>query len=411
LQSPSAPNDGVDRSNCETNPLATDCSCQGTPPNSTPDPPCNKVAPGSNYKSWKASEFETLVNIAGELEFQRDDLLDHTMVVVSAGNGGLDLTTNGIDLIRIFLPKAFAHMIIVGGLNANGQPERGFNHSFSTDQMLYAPGVNVVVPGTNGCLANGTSFAAPAVAGLVSQLSQAFPCLTTAQLKTAIQNAATTLSGGLPGIPLLGIPTFQAASDAAKNLVPLGCFTLNITKTGTGTGTVNTTPPPDQPGPPPMYTKGTVVILAAVPDTGSTFVGWSGDASGTGTATSVTMDSNKSVIATFDLGSQSLAITSQTWTPIYVNGQIDHYSAVVTGTATGPIGSSLGAGVAIPTSSGPRIVADSWNNSGFLPIRQSGDPATTTWTATDYVFAVGDVLTISLLNGGTGSFTYVYAHP
>jgi hypothetical protein len=314
------------------------------------------------------------------------------------------MTINGIDLIKIFLPKAFAHMIIVGALNGD-QPYFGFNHSTNPDHMLYAPGVNVVVPGTGGCLINGTSFAAPAVANLVSQLSQAFPCLTTAQLKTAIQNAATTLSGGLRGIP-----TFDAASTAARNLAPLkGPFTLNITGTGTGTGTVNITATPNQPG--PIYTCGTVVILAAVPNSGSTFVGWSGDASGTGTATSVKMDSNKSVIATFDLSNSPLAITSQTWTPAFVNGQIHHYSAVVTGTASGPIGSSLGAGVTIPTSSGPRIVADSWNNSGFLPIRESGDPATTTWTVTDFVFAPSDVMTISLLNGDTASFTYVYAHP
>lgn len=129
------------------------------------------------------------------------------------------MTINGIDLIRIFFPRAFAHMIIVGGLNANGQPDFGFNHSTATDHMLYAPGRNVVVPGTGGCLTNGTSFAAPAVANLVSQLAQASPCLTTAQLTTAIKNAAPTLSGGLRGIP-----TFRAAKDAADNLVPLRLF-------------------------------------------------------------------------------------------------------------------------------------------------------------------------------------------
>lgn len=42
-------------------------------------------------------------------------------------------------------------------------------------------------------------------------------------------------------------------------------------------------------------------------------MGWSGDASGTGSATSVTMDSNKSVIATFDLSGGSGGSITGTW--------------------------------------------------------------------------------------------------
>ncbi len=109
-------------------------------------------------------------------------------------------------------------------------------------------------------------------------------------------------------------------------------------------------------------------------------------------------------------GSSSLAITSQTWTPVYVNGHIDHYSALVTGTASGPIGSSLGASVTNINSQSPSIVTDSWHN-GLLPIRESGDPATTNWTVTDYYVVPGDTLTISLLDGVTHLPTYVYAHP
>jgi hypothetical protein len=47
------------------------------------------------------------------------------------------------------------------------------------------------------------------------------------------------------------------------------------------------------------YAYNTVVTLTAVPDTGSTFTGWSGDASGTSLTTTVTMTSNKVVAATF----------------------------------------------------------------------------------------------------------------
>lgn len=49
------------------------------------------------------------------------------------------------------------------------------------------------------------------------------------------------------------------------------------------------------------YVKGSVVTLEAIADTGNEFVSWSGDASGTSTSISVTMDTNKSVTATFQL--------------------------------------------------------------------------------------------------------------
>jgi len=47
------------------------------------------------------------------------------------------------------------------------------------------------------------------------------------------------------------------------------------------------------------YTEGTVVTLTATPATGWSFTGWSGDAGGTNTSTNITMNSNKSVTATF----------------------------------------------------------------------------------------------------------------
>jgi hypothetical protein len=67
-----------------------------------------------------------------------------------------------------------------------------------------------------------------------------------------------------------------------------------VTKTGTGTGTVAASPPGLT-----YILNGTPVTLTAAPNSGSAFVGWSGDASGLGTAL-VTMNTNKSVTATFN---------------------------------------------------------------------------------------------------------------
>jgi uncharacterized repeat protein (TIGR02543 family) len=66
-------------------------------------------------------------------------------------------------------------------------------------------------------------------------------------------------------------------------------YTLSVTIVGQGTVEPNGG----------TFTEGTVVDLVATPASGYEFTGWSGDASGTATSTSVTMDANKSVTATF----------------------------------------------------------------------------------------------------------------
>jgi uncharacterized repeat protein (TIGR02543 family) len=70
-------------------------------------------------------------------------------------------------------------------------------------------------------------------------------------------------------------------------------YTLDVGVVGEGTVERE----PDQ----GSYTYGQVVILTAVPDLGATFVGWSGDLSGSTNPDTVTMDASKSVTATFSL--------------------------------------------------------------------------------------------------------------
>src|SRR5439155_1731165 len=84
--------------------------------------------------------------------------------------------------------------------------------------------------------------------------------------------------------------------DANKNITAtfaIDTYTLNLTTVGNGTASKN----PDQ----PSYNFGTVVQLTATPNAGQSFVGWTGDASGTANPLSVTMDANKSITATFAL--------------------------------------------------------------------------------------------------------------
>ena len=74
-------------------------------------------------------------------------------------------------------------------------------------------------------------------------------------------------------------------------------YTLTINKAGTGSGTVTGAG---------IYNYNTPVTVSASASVGSTFGGWSGDCSGTSSSTSVTMTSNKTCTATFNLNSYTV---------------------------------------------------------------------------------------------------------
>ena len=79
-----------------------------------------------------------------------------------------------------------------------------------------------------------------------------------------------------------------------------GSPTLSVTKSGTGTGTVTSSTGVINCGSTcsASITTGTSITLSATPNIGSSFAGWTGACSGTGTCT-VTMDTAKSVTAAF----------------------------------------------------------------------------------------------------------------
>jgi hypothetical protein len=88
--------------------------------------------------------------------------------------------------------------------------------------------------------------------------------------------------------------------EACKATEILATFSLSITRSGNGSGTVTSNPIAVNCGIScnTMLTTGTTVLLAATPAAGSTFTGWSGHADCIDG--SVTMNTNKSCIATFN---------------------------------------------------------------------------------------------------------------
>ncbi len=94
--------------------------------------------------------------------------------------------------------------------------------------------------------------------------------------------------------------------DATFQINVLDTFQLVIARVGNGTGTVAKNPTSST----GYYTSGTWVRLTATPGTGSHFVGWSGDLTGSNNPDSVLMTVNRVVTATFTLDTLLLTVNT-----------------------------------------------------------------------------------------------------
>jgi hypothetical protein len=101
--------------------------------------------------------------------------------------------------------------------------------------------------------------------------------------------------------------TANSSVTATFNLKPVTEFTLTVNKAGTGTGTVKCKVGAGSPGAcAAKYPSGTTVTLIAEAGAASEFAGFSGAC--TGSSCVLTMNSNKTVTATFNLITYALAI-------------------------------------------------------------------------------------------------------
>jgi hypothetical protein len=95
------------------------------------------------------------------------------------------------------------------------------------------------------------------------------------------------------------IGSLELQSSCAGQPSPsVACHGLTVTLAGGGTGTVSGSGITCAPGCAASYPAGTPVTLTALAAAGSTFAGWSGDCSGTGTC-QLTTDAERAVTATF----------------------------------------------------------------------------------------------------------------
>jgi uncharacterized repeat protein (TIGR02543 family) len=105
-------------------------------------------------------------------------------------------------------------------------------------------------------------------------------------------NSSQTWSGGMPD-PFGSSTQSNYIYSIYATYTPSAPPQYTLTTNTVGNGTVTLNPPGG------TYDAGTVVTVTAAPDSGWQFDGWSGDLSGSTNPTTITMNSNKSVTATF----------------------------------------------------------------------------------------------------------------
>jgi hypothetical protein len=119
--------------------------------------------------------------------------------------------------------------------------------------------------------------------------------------------ATTDLEGGFSNLNFI-VPTLAQTGDiVVTDQDGNSAFTeftvnyaLTITITGTGSGQVSDGSQSHFSTFSQIHAWGTTISLTAMPHTGSTFAGWSGDASGASAVISISMSSDKTVTATFN---------------------------------------------------------------------------------------------------------------
>ena len=175
---------------------------------------------------------------------------------------------------------------------------------------------------TPPALTGTASFAAGATALGKCTLSAGTCSLSVAG--SALQSGANSVTA-----TFLGSGTYPSSTSSIVTVTVTSgtTFALSVSLAGTGTGSVSSSPAgiacPSTCS--ANFTSGTVVKLTETPAAGSTFAGWSGACSGTGSC-SVTMSAAESVTATFNLNSPAVTLT-----PTSLN-----FGAVATG-VTSPI--------------------------------------------------------------------------
>ncbi len=203
-------------------------------------------------------------------------------------------------------------------------------------------------------------------------------------------------------------------AEATFTLVPATSYALNVAKSGSGSGTVTSTPPGISCGDDCVesYPPEATVTLTATPSGGSTFGGWSGDCSscGTNSTCQITMDADKTCIATFNY---SPPAPPPSQPPQYI------LTVAKSGTGSGTVASSpsgITCGTDCSEAYGPgtTVTLTATPDAGSVFTGWSGDCSGTDTTATVTMtgpkmciatFQAGYTLSVAIAGTGSGTVT------
>ena len=168
-------------------------------------------------------------------------------------------------------------------------------------------GFTLTVSGSTG----GQVSSSPAGIDCGSDCAEQFAPATSVSL-TATPASGFTFTGWSGACSGLGtcITTMNADKSLTANFA-VASFTLTVTKLGAGSGTVTSAPAGISCGTTcaASYVVGSSITLTATPAQGSTFAGWTGPCTGTGTCV-VSIDQAKGVTANFALASNTLTVST-----------------------------------------------------------------------------------------------------
>jgi len=176
------------------------------------------------------------------------------------------------------------------------------NSFFPVVAQILGPSTSLGLTVTKSGAGAGTVTSTPAGITCGSACSATYASGTSVTL-TAMAATGSTFagwSGACTGTGACTV-TMTAARAVAATFNAATIFPLSVTRMGTGTGTVTSTPTGINCGTAcsANYATGTSVTLTAAAASGSTFAGWSGACSGTGTCT-LSMTAARNVTATFN---------------------------------------------------------------------------------------------------------------
>ena len=177
---------------------------------------------------------------------------------------------------------------------------------------LLAPGSSITsaVPGGGYAAMEGTSQAAPHVAGAWAILKQAQPTVSVTDALGQLRNNGVVTNDTRGSAVVTGMRRLDLTF--LGNTTPM--YTLSVAKAGTAaaSGTVTSTVAGITCGADctEPYASGTSVSLTAAAPAGTVFAGWSGACTGTATTCTVTMSADRAVTATFNAVMQTLTVVS-----------------------------------------------------------------------------------------------------